>query len=214
MSHDVYNELLPKSNSNEIETFISLVEKNLFQDTSRKRIPSNLWEDEKKELKDWGKMYYYKGSDKVMRLQDGKRFINVDKQTDREKANEQIQRSSFLKTDYYPTTMHINKVNPWATKWISRNEISKEWAKYIVNEDTVTGKNSALYKTHKPNNPIRLSTTGCNTAIENLSRFIEGVCAPLTNNIETRIRDTSHLLDIIENIRELSSLTSLILLMN
>ena len=214
MSHDVYNELLPKSNSNEIETFISLVEKNLFQDTSRKRIPSNLWEDEKKELKDWGKMYYYKGSDKVMRLQDGKRFINVDKQTDREKANEQIQRSSFLKTDYYPTTMHINKVNPWATKWISRNEISKEWAKYIVNEDTVTGKNSALYKTHKPNNPVRLSTTGRNTAIENLSRFIEGVCAPLTNNIETRIRDTSHLLDIIENIRELSSLTSLILLMN
>ena len=206
MSYDVYNELLPKSNSNEIETFISLVEKNLFQDTSRKRIPSNLWEDEKKELKDWGKMYYYKGSDKVMRLQDGKRFINVDKQTDREKANEQIQRSSFLKTDYYPTTMHINKVNPWATKWISRNEISKEWAKYIVNEDTVTGKNSALYKTHKPNNPVRLSTTGCNTAIENLSRFIEGVCAPLTNNIETRIRDTSHLLDIIENIRELSSL--------
>ena len=206
MSYDVYNELLPKSNSNEIETFISLVEKNLFQDTSRKRIPSNLWEDEKKELKDWGKMYYYKGSDKVMRLQDGKRFINVDKQTDREKANEQIQRSSFLKTDYYPSTMHINKVNPWATKWISRNEISKEWAKYIVNEDTVTGKNSALYKTHKPNNPVRLSTTGCNTAIENLSRFIEGVCAPLTNNIETRIRDTSHLLDIIENIRELSSL--------
>ena len=214
MSYDVYNELLPKSNSNEIETFILLVEKNLFQDTSRKRIPSNLWEDEKKELKDWGKMYYYKGSDKVMRLQDGKRFINVDKQTDREKANEQIQRSSFLKTDYYPSTMHINKVNPWATKWISRNEISKEWAKYIVNEDTVTGKNSALYKTHKPNNPVRLSTTGCNTAIENLSRFIEVVCAPLTNNIETRIRDTSHLLDIIENIRELSSLTSLILLMN
>ena len=174
MSYDVYNELLSKSNSNEIETFISLVEKNLFQDTSRKRIISNLSEDEKKELKDWGKMYYYKGSDKVMCLQDGERFINVDKQTDREKANEQIQRSSFLKTDYDPTTMHINKVNPWATEWISRNEISKEWAKYIVNEDTVTGKNSVLYKTHKPNNPLRLSTTGCNTAIENLSLFIEG----------------------------------------
>ena len=41
----------PKSNSNEIETFISLVEKDLFQGTSRKRIPSNLSEDEKKALK-------------------------------------------------------------------------------------------------------------------------------------------------------------------
>ena len=57
---------------------------------------------------------------------------------------------------------------------------------------------SALYKTHKPNNPVCLSTTGCNTVTENLSRFIEVVCVPLTNNIETRIRDTSHLLDIID----------------
>ena len=39
-------------------------------------------------------------------------------------------------------------------------------------------------------------TTECNTAIENLSRFIEVVCAPLTNNIKTKIRDTSHLLHI------------------
>ena len=43
-------------------------------------------------------------------------------------------------------------------------------------------------------------TTGCNTAIENLSCFIEVVCAALTNNTETRIRDTSHLLDIIDDI--------------
>ena len=48
----------PKSNSNEIETFISLVEKDLFQDTSRKRIPSNFSEDEKKALKDRRKMDY------------------------------------------------------------------------------------------------------------------------------------------------------------
>ena len=192
----------PKSNSNEIETFISLVEKDLFQDTSRKRIPSNLSQDEKKALKDWRKnVLFNKDSDKVMRLQDkGNRFIIVDKQTDCEKANEQIERSSFLKIDYDPTTLHINKVKDWTNKWISRNEISKEWAKYIVNVNAVPGKNSTLYKTHKPNNPVRLLTTGCNTAIENLLRFIEVVCAPLTNNIETRIRDTSHLLDIIDEL--------------
>ena len=44
--------IIPKNNSNEIERFISLVEKDLFQDTNRKRIPSNLSEDEKKGLKD------------------------------------------------------------------------------------------------------------------------------------------------------------------
>ena len=66
--------------------------------------------------------------------------------------------------------------------------------------NAVPGKNSALYQTHKPSNPVRLLATGCNTAIENLSRFIEVVCAPLTNNIKTRIRDTSHLLDIIDEL--------------
>ena len=145
----------PKSNSNEIETFISLVEKDLFHDTSRKRIPSNLSEDEKKALNNWRKnVLFNKDSDKVMRLQDKRnRFIIVDKQTDHEKENEQIERSSFLKLDYDPTTLHINKLKEWTTKWTSRNEISKKWAKYIVNENVVPGKNSTLYKTHKPNYP-------------------------------------------------------------
>ena len=86
----------PKSNSNEIVTFISLVEKDVFQDTSRKRIPLNLTEDEKKALKDWRKnVLFNKDSGKFMRLQDkGNMFIIVDKQTDHEKANEQIE-SSF-----------------------------------------------------------------------------------------------------------------------
>ena len=35
-----------------------------------------------------------------------------------------------------------------------------------------------------------------------LSRFIENVCAPLTENMRYKIRDTSHLLDIIDTINE------------
>ena len=50
-----------------------------------------------------------KDNDKVMRLQDkGNRFIIVNKLTDHEKA-------PLLKIDYYPTTLHINKVKEWAT---------------------------------------------------------------------------------------------------
>ena len=45
---------------------------------------------------------------------------------------------------------------------------------------------------HKLINPVRRLITGCKTAIEDLSRFIEVVCAPFTNNIETRIIDTTH----------------------
>ena len=56
------------------------------------------------------------------------------------------------------------------------------------------------YIKHTPNNPVRRLKTGCNTVIEKLLSFKELVCDPLTNNTETRIRDTSHLLDIIHEL--------------
>ena len=40
-----------------------------------------------------------------------------------------------------------------------------------MNPNAQPGKNRKFYKTHKPNIPVRLLTTGCNTAIENLAKF-------------------------------------------
>ena len=82
-----------------------------------------------------------------------------------------------------PTSNHIKVVSEWANKWFRKGEISKDWRNYIINEDAQPGKNSTLYKTHKQGNPVQLLTTGCNTPIENLSRFRENVCAPLTKNM-------------------------------
>ena len=83
-----------------------------------------------------------------------------------------------------------------------KGEISKDWSNYIINADAQPGKNSTFYKTHTQGKPVRLLTTGCNAAIENQSRFIKNVCAPLTENMRYRIRGTFHLLDIIETISE------------
>ena len=50
-------------------------------------------------------LIFKKDSDKIRHLQDKRnRFIIVDKQTDCKKANEQIERSSFLKIGNDPTT--------------------------------------------------------------------------------------------------------------
>ena len=115
---------------------------------------------------------------------------------------QEIDRSSFKMLDHDPTSNHIKIVSEWANKWFRKGEISKDWRNYIINEDAQPGKNSTLYKTHKQVNPVRLLTTGCNIATENLSRLIENVCVPLTENIRYKIRDTSHLLDIIDTINE------------
>ena len=53
---------------------------------------------------------------------------------------------------------------------------------------------------NKPNTPVRLLTSGCNTAIENLARFIETFCAPLLETMKSRIKNTDHLLNIIDEI--------------
>jgi len=63
-----------------------------------------------------------------MRLQDkGNRFVIVNKITDKQKAKEQIDRSSFVELDHDPTRIHIEKVRNWAEKWREKGEISKEW---------------------------------------------------------------------------------------
>ena len=80
-----------------------------------------------------------------------------------------------------------------------KKEISKEWKDYIVHYDVQPGKNF-IHKIHKPEIPIRLLTTGCNIAIENLSKFIESICTPLTLNLPNIIKDASHLLDLIDDI--------------
>ena len=86
----------PKTNSHQLETFLSLVEKDLFTETLKKNVKDcQLIEDERVALIEWRKNNLFnKSSNLVMRLQDkGKRFVVVDKETDRNKAQEQIDKT-------------------------------------------------------------------------------------------------------------------------
>ena len=97
-------------------------------------------------------------------------------------------KSSFQQLYYDPTKEQIKKVEQWSDTWIRINGISKEWKEYIVNYDKQPAKNSTLYKTNKSDILVRLLTTGRNPAIENLSRFIENICAPLASNLPNNKR--------------------------
>ena len=148
--------------------------------------------DERLALNTWIKeVLFHPDSDLVMRLQDkSNRFVIVDKQTDKLKAEQQISKSNFIRLDYDPTEEHISKVSSWASKWHERQEISEEWSKFVVNLEAKKAKNSTLYETHSNGTPVRLLTAGCNTAIENVAIFVEKHCAPMTQEIKTRIKDT------------------------
>ena len=99
----------------------------------------------------------------------------------------------------------------FSKKCVRKGELSKEWASFIVNPNAQPGKNSTLYKTHKPNIKVRLLTTGCNTAIENLAIFVEKRCAKLTENIPTKINYSYHVIDIFETLNAKGILDNAIL---
>ena len=57
-------------------------------------------------------------------------------------------------------------------------------------------------KTHKVDNPVQIITSGCNTAAENLSIFVEKVLYSEVEKIVSRIKDTNHMSDITDNLND------------
>ena len=193
---------VPKSNIPAVEAYLTAMETAIFKSVTNTPCKDNLTPSERSALGDWRKnVLFNPESEVVLRMQDkGNRFLVVDKTEDIEKAQAQISRSSFLEVPDDLTGRHIKIVTEWVEKWESRGEINKQWGNFIKNPDAVPGKNSTLYKTHKDSVPVRLLTTGCNTPTENLSRFVEKHTAPLALNIPSRIKDTDHFLEIIDQI--------------
>ena len=64
-------------------------------------------------------------------------------------------------------------VKDWGDKWVEKDEITQLLVDCILNVNARPGKNYGLIKTHKPNNLIRLRTSGNGTAAENLSLLRE-----------------------------------------
>ena len=65
-----------------------------------------------------------------------------------------------------------------------------------------------LVKTHKVGNPVRVITSGCGTAKENLSIFVEKCLYSEVLKIESRVKDTSEMLTIIDNLNKSNTFTS------
>ena len=64
-----------------------------------------------------------------------------------------------------------------------------------------------LVKTHKVNNPVRVITTGCGTAVENFSIFVERYLYAEVLKIESRIQDISEMLNFIDYLYKCNNLT-------
>ncbi len=193
----------PRSNIPEAEIFLKQIEKDLFADVQPKKIEQNLSKEERAALQECRKMLNNPESQQVIRMQDkGNKFVIVDRETDILKSEQQILKSSMEPLTDDPTKQITQRVERWCKKWKDAGHLSSDWMKYIVNPDATAARNTPLYKTHKAGTPVRLLTSGCNSATEGISQYIEIKCAPLAKNMKSRIRDTGHMLDIIDELNE------------
>ena len=71
-----------------------------------------------------------------------------------------------------------------------------------------------LIKTYKVGNLVRVITSGCVTAIESLSIFVKKSLYSQVLNIESRVKDRSEMLTIINNLYKSNALTSNCRLLN
>ena len=59
-----------------------------------------------------------------------------------------------------------------------------------------------MVKTHKSNNPVRVITSGCNTAIEKLFILVEKPVYPIADNLPSKIKGTNNMLKIVDQLNE------------
>ena len=117
------------------------------------------------------------------------------------KVGDQINRSSFLQLDHNPTQEFDFKVEKWLEKWTENKSIDDKWQSYLKpTNDSTPGKMYGLIKTHKAGNPAWMISSGCSTAMEKLSIFVETVLFDLANELPSRIRDTGHMLNIVDKL--------------
>ena len=50
-----------------------------------------------------------------------------------------------------------------------------------------------MVKTHKNDNPVRVITRGCNTAIEKLSILVEKTLYPIADNLPSKLKDINNI---------------------
>jgi hypothetical protein len=90
--------------------------------------------------------------------------------------------------------LHLDTVKEWSDKWLVQQQITGKIANWVVNLEPKAGVAFENVKTHKNNNPLRLITSCCGTAIERLSAFTEFYLKPLAQKLPAFVKDTRHLI--------------------
>ena len=182
-----------------LESFINCLETTILNPKNLRKVQDNMNKNERKAMKK-----IKKWDNRIVRLQDkGSRFIILDRLTYCEKISHNMTvggSHKIVQNDL--TKKHEKVVLKWAKYWFHEGEIDEHVYNFVTRSNNKPGNITGLVKAHKENYPFRVLTTGCGTAIENLSAFTEFFLGPLAQTHPAYIKDTTHFLNKIKDISE------------
>ena len=103
--------------------------------------------------------------------------------------------------DSDPNINSVYSICKWSNKWLLEGQIDLDISNWVVNNKAKPGKAFGTIKTHKDENPLRLITFRCGTAIENLSAFTEYYLTALAQKLHSFSKIT-HLLQKIYDLKK------------
>ncbi|XP_068741769.1 uncharacterized protein [Montipora capricornis] len=189
----------PVSKFPEVELFLESVKNDLFNPSNFSIVPDNLTAGERRALSKLKTL-----DQQVIKIQDkGSKFVILDQTEYSDKMLGQLENPLHYETlDSDPSINSVHSISKWSNKWLLEGQIDKDIANWVVNNKPKPGKAFGTIKTHKEGNPLRLITSCCGTAIENLSAFTEYYLKPLAQKLPSFVKDTTHLLQKIEDLNK------------
>ena len=141
-------------------------------------------------------------SNQVTRIQDkGSRFVVLDKGNYVEKVSSNLQNQLYYReAPEDPTNLRLDGVKNWRDKWLAEGQFSREIADWVTERQPKLGVAFGNIKTYKANNPLRLITFCCGTAIEKLLPFTEFYLKALAQNLLSFLKDTTELINKINDL--------------
>ena len=89
--------------------------------------------------------------------------------------------------------------------------LNDKWKSFITSHNSRPGKIYGNIKIHKTDIREGVITSGCNTPVDHLSIFVEKVLYGIASELPSRIKDTNHMLDIIDDLNNLNLHTESVL---
>ena len=134
----------------ELEAYFAGIERDLKDPTLRRKIKSNLNENQWKFFKEVQEDYLRRGL-RVRREDKGPRAVIVDKDNEDDRIQEELSNETYYtETDHDPKEEFINQIRQWADDALENEEINEKQHHFVTNIDSTNlSKIKPLYKTHK-----------------------------------------------------------------